>query len=180
MAYDREVRAYENLSVLPRAFLADRVALVSADEALATLTRADFDPRAAVLLEDPSSPPLPPPAGDGPGTAEVTTLTANRVVVRAHARGPAYLVLTETNYRGWQARIDGARTPIYQANYLFRAVYLPPGTHVVDFTFAPAAYRLAVAGTLASLGLVAGCFGWAAVARVRAGRARLETPRRPG
>jgi hypothetical protein len=171
LAYDREVRVYENLDVMPRAFLLGRATVVSADEALAAITRADFDPRAAVLLEDPASPRLPSSPGGSPGTAEVTALSANRVVVWANAAHAAYLVLIDTNYPGWQASIDGIRTPIYQADYLFRAVYLPPGRHEIAFTFMPASYQLAVAGTLASLVLVAGCFAWDGIARFRGGAA---------
>jgi hypothetical protein len=171
LVYDREVRVYENRAVMPRAFLLDRARVVGADEALAAVTAADFDPRAAVLLEDPASPRLPSSPGGSPGAAEVTTVSANRVVVRAHAERAAYLVLTDTNYPGWQARVDGAPTPIYQANYLFRAVYLPPGRHEVVFTFMPGSYQLAMAGTLASLVLVAGGFAWDGAARLRRGAA---------
>jgi hypothetical protein len=169
LVYDREVRVYENLAVMPRAFLADRVKVVSADEALAAITRAGFDARAGVLLEDPESPRLPASPGGSPGTAEVTALSANRVVVQANAARASYLILSDTNYPGWQAGVDGARTPLYQANYLFRAVYLPPGRHEIVFTFMPASYRLAMAGTLASLVLVAGCFAWDGAARFRTG-----------
>jgi hypothetical protein len=169
LVYDREVRVYENLDVMPRAFLADRASVVSADEALAAITRAGFDARAGVLLEDPDSPRLPPSPGGSPGTAEVTALSANRLVVRATAARAAYLVVSDTNYPGWQARVDDARVPIYQANYLFRAVHLPPGRHEIVFTFLPISYRLAMAGTLASLALVATCFAWDGIARIRHG-----------
>jgi hypothetical protein len=168
LVYDREVRAYENLDVMPRAFLVDRAAVVSTDEALAAITRADFDPRtAAVLLEDPSSPQLPASPGGSPGATELTALSANRVVVRVNATRASYLVLADTNYPGWQARLDGARTPIYQAHYLFRAVYVPAGEHEVAFAFMPTSYRLAMAGSLACLVLVAGCFAWDGFARGR-------------
>jgi len=167
LVYDREVRVYENLEVMPRAFLADRATVVSGEEALRAVTQGGFDPRRGVLLEDPESPSLPPSPGGSPGTAEVAALSANRVVVRTRAPHGAYLVLTDTNYPGWQARVDGAPAPIYQANYLFRAVHLPPGAHEVVFTFMPTSYRLAMAGTLASLTLVAGCFVWDGAARFR-------------
>jgi uncharacterized membrane protein YfhO len=98
----------------------------------------------------------------------VTALSANRVVVQAHPSRPSYLVVTDTHYPGWRARVDGEPTPIYQANYLFRAVYLPPGEHEIEFTFMPPSYRLAVGGTLTSLALVAGCFAWDGFARLRA------------
>lgn len=165
--YDREVKIYENLEVLPRAFLVDRARVVSEDAALAALVARDFDPRAAVLLEDPKAPALPPSPGGPPGTAEVTALTANRVVVRATAARPAYLVLSEANYPGWRARVDGVDAPVYQADYLFRAVHLAPGTHEIVFTFRPASYVVSAAAGVAGLAVVAGCFGVAAWQRSR-------------
>src|SRR6266403_1402731 len=102
--YDRDIRIYENLDTLPRAFLVNRARVVAEDEALATIVARDFDPRAGVLLEDPRAPALSAAPGPSPGTAEVTSLSANRVVVRAAAARPAYLVLSEANYPGWRAR----------------------------------------------------------------------------
>ena len=172
LVYDREARAYENLEVMPRAFLTDRVTHVSAEQALAAITAPDFDPRGPVFLEDPASPRLPASTEGPAGPARVTALSANRVVVQANASRASYLVLTDTYYPGWRARVDGRPTPIYQANYLFRAVYLTPGEHEIEFTFMPASYRLAMAGTLASLALVAGCFAWDGAARFRRGEHR--------
>jgi hypothetical protein len=156
--YDREIKIYENLDVLPRAFLVDRARVVSEDAALAALLARDFDPRAAVLLEDAAAPALPPSPGGAAGTAEVATLSANRVVVRARAARAAYLVLSEANYPGWRARVDGADAPVYQADYLFRAVHLAPGEHEVVFSFMPASYVAAAAAAAAGLAIVAGCF----------------------
>ena len=167
--YDRDIRIYENLDTLPRAFLVNRARVVAEDEALATIVARDFDPRAGVLLEDPRAPALSAAPGPSPGTAEVTSLSANRVVVRAAPARPAYLVLSETNYPGWRARVDGAATPIYQADYLFRAVHLAPGALEIVFTFMPASYIAAAAVSLAGLAAVGGCF-------VVAGLRRRMTP----
>lgn len=165
--YDRDVTVYENLDVLPRAFLVDRVRVLSEDAALAALVARDFDPRAAVILEDPAA-PMPPPSPDGDaGSAAVTSLTANRVVVRATTARPAYLVLSEAYYPGWRARVDGADAPIYQADYLFRAVYLTPGEHEIVFAFMPASYVASALATAAGLACVTSCFIVAAWRRGR-------------
>jgi hypothetical protein len=163
LAWDGDVRVWENLSVLPRAFLVSRARVLdSPAAALAAVTRPDFDPRTAVLLEDPAAPALPPaPPGASAGSARVTSLSANRVVVRADAGYPAYLVLSEVFYPGWHASLDGAPVPVHRADYLFRAVYLPPGPHEVVLTFWPRRYALAVlasllAGALIAAGLLAG------------------------
>jgi uncharacterized membrane protein YfhO len=74
--------------------------------------------------------------------------------------------LTDAYYPGWRAYLDGEQTPMYRADYLFRAVALPPGRHLVQFRYEPesletglAVARLAVAllalALLASLGPIA-------------------------
>lgn len=155
--YDRDVRIWENLEVLPRAFLVGAAAVVSADAALARVTSAEFDPRAVVLLEDPASPALTAPAS---GRAILSEYDANRVVVRTETTGPAYLVLADTYHPGWRARMDGADATVYPADFLFRAVWVPAGSHEVIFEFAPRSYRVAVAGSLLALVAAGACIAW--------------------
>lgn len=68
------------------------------------------------------------------------------------------LVLADTFAGGWQAYVDGARSPILQVNGLFRGVYLPSGKHTVVFTYAPLSVTL---GFLITGLAVLGCGGWA-------------------
>ena len=97
--------------------------------------------------------------------AEIVSLEANRVVVRARPSESVYLVLSETNYPGWRVEVDGVERPIYSAYSLFRAVHLEPGPHEVVFTFMPASYAIAwkasllcvcIAGGLTLLGVARG------------------------
>jgi hypothetical protein len=57
-------------------------------------------------------------------------------------------------YPGWTCTVDGRATPLYRADYLFRAVELPEGAREVVFTFEPASYRRGRAVSLAALVLV--------------------------
>jgi hypothetical protein len=155
--YDRDVRIWENIEVLPRAFVVGAARIVSAEQALVDVTSASFDPRAAVLLEDPASPKL---AGPGSGRAVLAAYDANRVVVRTDTAAPAYLVLADTYHPGWRARLDGTDATIYRANFLFRAVHLPAGAHEVVFEFAPPSYRLAVVGSLLAVAIAGACLAF--------------------
>ena len=46
-------------------------------------------------------------------------------------------MLSDPYYPGWRAFVDGVETPILRADYLFRAIALPPGSHEVRFVFVP-------------------------------------------
>jgi hypothetical protein len=61
--------------------------------------------------------------------------TPNHIMLTA--TGPGRLVLSEVNYPGWQARVDGRRVPIVTEHALLRAVDLPAGEHTVEFDFKP-------------------------------------------
>jgi uncharacterized membrane protein YfhO len=81
------------------------------------------------------------------------------VVIETDARRPGYLVLTDTFYPGWRADVDGTAQTIYRANYLFRAVYVPAGRHVVTFEYVPRTFQLgAVLTGLSGLALSLLCW----------------------
>ena len=48
-----------------------------------------------------------------------------------------WLFTSDLYYPGWKAYVDDFETPIVRANYLFRSVYLPKGTHYVKYVYQP-------------------------------------------
>ena len=149
-----DVKVYENLHSLARAYLAGGVALVESDEAaLAALAAPDFDPaRNTVLVrsdleEQGVSVPVDGLAG---GEVTVTRYAAETVDLRVRAEQPGLLVLADTWYPGWTATVDGEPTPIVRANYLLRAVPVPAGDHTVAMRFQPASLRIGLHVTAAA------------------------------
>ena len=49
--------------------------------------------------------------------------------------------------------MDGEEAPILRADFLFRAVALPPGTHQVRFVFQPASLERGVMLSFAGVGI---------------------------
>jgi len=148
------VALYEDPDAQPRAFLVDRVEVAADGEAALQRLRTLDLRRAAVLELD----GLPPPsfAGDGnAGRAAIVHYAPESVIVETTADQAAFLVLTDQYDAGWHASIDGAPAPVYRTDYLFRGVPVPAGTHRVELTYAPAAFRRGVIGSLAALALVA-------------------------
>lgn len=60
-------------------------------------------------------------------------------------------VALENYYPGWKAYVDGKKTKIYRANYTFRAVVIPKGTHAIKFSYEPNSVKIGIAISLISL-----------------------------
>jgi hypothetical protein len=154
------LRFYRTAHPLPRAYLVG-AARPAPGPALLDLTDSGFDPRREIYLEGIDSPTgLPGPAG----VATIERDEPERVVVRAVADSPGWLVLTDNHYPGWNARVDGVPATILRANHLFRAVRLEPGEHRVEFRYRPVPLRV---GALISGATLAGCLAWIGFARRR-------------
>ena len=141
---------FRNERALPRVWLVGDVKAVSAEEALKTITGesgADFDPRRTALIETGGGSPqvLSQLSGGEVSPSAVARMSSyepNRLKIETEAEHPSFLVVSEINYPGWTARMDGAETPIYPTDYLLRGVALPAGKHTVVMEYtAPAFWR---------------------------------------
>lgn len=88
---------------------------------------------------------------DGEGKATIEDYQVNRVKIRAETTASATLVLADNYYPGWQALIDGQKTPIAKADYTLRGVTVPAGTHLVEFKYWPSSFRIGGLISLMSL-----------------------------
>ena len=156
VAYDGpDGRIFRNEAALPRAFLVGRGRCVDDRQARRLIAARAVDFRQEVLLADCAG---PPPAAEPPGAgaaAHITGQEPHAVRVRAVADRPAWLVLTDTWYPGWTARVDGREARLWRANHAFRAVRLSAGEHLVEFHYEPAWLALGLAMSGAGLAGVA-------------------------
>jgi len=159
------IDVYRNTRALPRAYGVVRAEVVPVpEEQLARVLDSRFSYRDTVVLEQlppavrlPEDPRGAPPVVTGfredPAGAEVT--------VTARFAEPGILVLLDNHYPGWKAFVDGVPAPVLRANYAFRAVPVPAGTHEIRFTYRP---RYWVAGLIACavslLALIGGLVWW--------------------
>jgi uncharacterized membrane protein YfhO len=76
----------------------------------------------------------------------------NEIEIETFASLPSYLVMSETYYPGWKAKVDRKRAPVYPANIAFRAVPVPSGHHNVRLLYKPESVR--IGAYLAGVGLL--------------------------
>ncbi|MFN2289830.1 MAG: YfhO family protein, partial [Anaerolineae bacterium] len=169
---DPEVNVYRNETALPRAFVVPE-AIFAGDheEAWEMVHRAGFDPGVSVVLEG-GQPLTPQTAGQAAGTPVVRVSRYEPDVLEIQVEAPAsgYLVLSDPYYPGWQAKVDGEPVELLRANYAFRAIPIPAGSHTATMAFRPNTWRAGlVLTTLTVLALLA------VAGTVLAGRRRRDS-----
>ena len=142
LIHSGDVKIYENSNVLPRAFFAaDWVWAADVSESLDLMHDPDFDVRTtAVIVGDPAAENDIIPGGTG--IATIASYEPEQVVVETESATGGLLVLTDALYPGWRATVDGEPAIMYQADGLFRALFVPQGKHQVVFDYESAPYRL--------------------------------------
>ena len=161
---------YENLRALPRAWVVTDVKALPDSDALEAARRAQlpggtrFDPRRMAIV-DPEEGGVPGPFRPGQGSARVDRIADGRITVNVSTSGGGFLVLSEADYPGWRARIDGSIAPVRRTDVALQGVVVPAGRHTVTFEFASTTKR---AGTvLSACGLLVGVMLIAADRRKR-------------
>lgn len=135
---------------LPRAYMANEVFAVTGEsEVLGALGKlVEAGPARpggyAAVIEGWESLPQERP---GEGLEEIAWVEDSpmRVRLTVKSRGGGALVLMDAFDGGWRATVDDHRVPIYCANFNFRAVRVPPGSHEVEFDYRPMAVTAGVA-----------------------------------
>ncbi len=156
-----KARLERNLRCLPRAYMVYRAVEAPPDREgeLALLVSDAFNPSDTVMLPNNDGNDVLP---DGPsaGTieeAEILDYSPDRITVLAKPGRDGYLVLSDSSYPGWEARVypPQAGKPriarIIRANYMFRAVRLSPGEQKVVFSYRPVPFRAGAAVSAATL-----------------------------
>ncbi|MDP8923677.1 MAG: YfhO family protein, partial [Chloroflexota bacterium] len=173
LAYrDPAVSIYENREAFPRAFVvSEPIWVADADAARARLRAGPFDPRRQVVLEG-EAPAGADQSGIRPDLTPAFVADDGWRAVTIDASSPVggYLVLTDPYFPGWRAFVDGDEVPIRRADYLFRAVELPPGEHRIQFVFDPPYLGLGLILSQAGLALGLGTVTVAVFGRRRGWR----------
>lgn len=120
------------------------------------MTSGRFDPRAAAFSTETDA------AGDYPGSraCELRWIEddPDRVSFEVETPDRAFVVLADTYFRGWTARVDDRPAPLHRVNQLTRGVAVPAGRHRVTMRYLPEGWTASVPVTRAAMLL------WLAVA----------------
>src|SRR5579859_6612042 len=78
-------------------------------------------------------------------------LSPQHLRVEVESDAPAMIVVAQAFYHPWRAYVDGARTPLWRANYAFQALEVPAGRHEVNLVYEDRNFIYGLVVSLASL-----------------------------
>ncbi len=170
-----------NTAALPRMWFVDRARVIADEPAhLRAVAEPSWSPQEeALLFKDPG----PLDAGRG-GTARVTRYEPREIHADLDSPGNSLLVISEVFYEpGWNAWLDGRPAEVLRADYVLRAIKVPPGKHELRMRFDPPAFRTGVFLSLGAYGLIVLALAASFVVdrrRTGAGRADSSVEPAPG
>jgi len=133
---------------IPRCYIVHDMVTKGDEQILDFMMEDQFDPLQTVVFDEGNEGPKfwsGKPVQDDHETCEITQYNNDEIRMVADMKGPGFLILSEINYPGWQAFVDGAKKSIVTGNYLFRAVPLDKGRHEIRFIFSPLSFRIGAA-----------------------------------
>jgi hypothetical protein len=160
---------YRNPRALPRAYMVYRAQVVGGDIRALNIARADgFDPATEVVLKKGESvAPLDVDPGHGERRVEIVDRGPNHLDIHVVTPTQGYLFVGEMWMPGWVAYVDGERHEVIKANYTFRAVHVPSGSHDVRMVYRPRSWFAGLGITLITLVALIVWTVWFLLARSR-------------
>ncbi len=137
---DKTVVVLENKNVLPRAFMVyDWDIIPDGNHVLDKLLDEKYPLSKKIILNE-----------EVPGISRTTTEYTGRVSYQIYKENSSLinietpeagmLFTSDTFYPGWKAYLDGKETKIYKADFAFRAVAVPKGSHKLEFAYHPESF----------------------------------------
>ncbi|MGQ9786672.1 MAG: YfhO family protein [Anaerolineae bacterium] len=179
---EKTLYLYAVTDPFPRAWVVHQLEVVrDRVPALQRISQDEFDLRRTAVVAHPLeiAPPTYPVEGS---RAQVTFFSAEALELEVQAVADGLLVLSEIDYPGWHASVDGQPAQTVTANGVLRGIPITAGLHRVRIWYAPVSFQI---GTLITLTTLVGggiiILGILLISRyTRLTRLHLQSPSRPG
>ncbi len=126
---------FEMLDPFPMAWAVGQVEInPNFEQTLTRLSMDDFKLRETALVEQPLPNPLDPTAT---ASITVTQFQPTQLDLSVSTTGRALLVISQIDYAGWQAWLNGERVSLYRVNGVLQGVVVPTGQHQLRLIFWP-------------------------------------------
>jgi hypothetical protein len=140
--YNPDGQPLMNPAAFGEAWFVDTAVVVnSPDEEIAELGKLDL--RKAAVVDKRFKDQLTQIDWHGDAGIKLTDYKPNHLTYQTESGGSSLAVFSEIYYaNGWNAYLDGVKSPYLRANYILRAMKIPAGRHTIDFKFEPAVWKV--------------------------------------
>ena len=115
----------------------------------------EMNPLQTAIVDKKFEEVVKPISSDSTAIIELVAYEPNYLKYEVNSAKGGTLVFSEIYYPGWQSTIDGEEVSHGRANYIFRAMNVPAGSHVVEFRFDPKSLHMTETIAFVALGLLA-------------------------
>jgi hypothetical protein len=132
-------------------FVKDYKIVANADAEIAAIQ--DFRPDSIAIIDKRFESYLGgfAPSRSGRSIISLESYSPNHLVYNYSASSDELAVFSEMYYSpGWNAYVDGKKTPHFRADFVLRAMIVPAGDHKLEFRFEPKSYYVGQKVSLAS------------------------------
>lgn len=145
---DEKHSVYQNNTSYPRFGLFYQYKEVKNDsEILKLIAENSLNFRKILILEE----KIPFSLDGGSGSAQLISSTVNTQKFQVKTDKPALFYISDTFFPGWSVKVNNMEEKIYRANYNFRAVIVPAGESMVEFSYLPNSFFLGIIISVISL-----------------------------
>ena len=128
---------YRNPGALPWFYLAPQYEIIpDENQIFQKLTDPNTNPMQTAIIEE--NPGITPDTNASePGSVKRLEYNEHQGYLKLSttAPGPRILVISQNHHPNWTATVNGEPKPLIRANYLWTAVALEPGEHIVELTY---------------------------------------------
>jgi len=137
--YNPEAMPLMNTSAFGNAWFVNNIELVDgADAEIAALKNYDLSTTAIVDSKFEEQLVSNSFVYDSTASIILNSYVPNNLKYSYSSSSQQLVVFSEIYYnKGWNAFVDGEKVPHFRANYVLRAMVIPPGTHEIEFKFEP-------------------------------------------
>lgn len=137
-----DIAVYERGDVLPRAFIVhDVIGVVDQEQAWSLMADPAWNPAQTALVQAEADTSCAIEQASQPSSATIVAYENSRVALATSSDATGWLVLSDLDYPGWQATVDGVPVAIQTTDAALRGVCVPEGDHSVLFEFRPNLWR---------------------------------------
>jgi hypothetical protein len=108
----------------------------SGDNSIALIFDRGIDLRDTVIIEDVIRSEMSC-NNISPGMHSVVSTKPGYLKVDVELKEDAWIFFSQEWFPGWTGYIDGEKTEVKRADYIFQAIYCPSGNHTVEFKYSP-------------------------------------------